>query len=243
MISRIGTVIPSDFPGSPKQVAANRANAQKSTGPRTPEGKARSALNALTHGLTAITPVLPDEDPTTYEALRQRLFEQYRPVLALEAELVEALANTLWRLRRVGPMEAGILQRPHWEEQLSAAREAVRQVSPMRDAISQSLQSIAADLGDLPPDKEQAAEAQLEAVKAKERASLDMSAAGFIQDALGANLLDKLTRHETRLFRKVTLLLRELEHLQGQRVEAETVAEEAEEEEWAGGAGDDPPGQ
>ncbi|MFI5381076.1 MAG: hypothetical protein ACHRHE_17400, partial [Tepidisphaerales bacterium] len=48
---------------SAARTAANRRNALKSTGPRTPEGKAKSALNALKHGLTAQSPLLPTEDP------------------------------------------------------------------------------------------------------------------------------------------------------------------------------------
>ena len=46
---------------SPAQLAANRRNAQKSTGPRTAEGKKRASLNALKHGMTAKTVVLPHE--------------------------------------------------------------------------------------------------------------------------------------------------------------------------------------
>ena len=64
---------------SDRQIAANRANAQRSTGPRTPNGKTRAAQNALKHGLTATTPVLPDEDPEAFAGLRQEVFEQYNP--------------------------------------------------------------------------------------------------------------------------------------------------------------------
>jgi hypothetical protein len=48
---------------TPAQIAANRANAQKSTGPRTAEGKAASRLNALKHGLDAESLIIPGEDP------------------------------------------------------------------------------------------------------------------------------------------------------------------------------------
>jgi hypothetical protein len=54
----------------PDRAEINRRNAARSTGPRTPEGKSRSRLNALKHGLTARTLVLPGEDP---EAFRGRL--------------------------------------------------------------------------------------------------------------------------------------------------------------------------
>ena len=55
---------------SPEKIEANRRNAQKSTGPRTPEGKSRSRWNALKHGLDAHAPVLPGESA---EALQERI--------------------------------------------------------------------------------------------------------------------------------------------------------------------------
>ena len=50
-----------------KQIAANRRNAARSTGPRTQSGKARSRFNALKHGCRAKLPILPGEDPAVYQ--------------------------------------------------------------------------------------------------------------------------------------------------------------------------------
>ena len=61
------------------QFAANRANAQKSTGPRSVEGKAASRFNALKHGLDAQSIVLPGEDPEEYEALARDYDRSLRP--------------------------------------------------------------------------------------------------------------------------------------------------------------------
>lgn len=87
---------------------ANRQNALKSTGPRSAAGKARSARNALKHGLTAQQVVMPDEDPAAFEALRNSLYAYYQPDGPVAEHLVEHLAACIWRLNRVPAIEAGI---------------------------------------------------------------------------------------------------------------------------------------
>ena len=72
----------------------NRANAQHSTGPRSESGKQRSALNALTHGLTARTAVLPSEDPAAYEQHHRQFLDEHRPATPTETQLVHELADT-----------------------------------------------------------------------------------------------------------------------------------------------------
>jgi len=103
------TPIPGPAPGS--RAAINRANAQHSTGPRTPAGKQRSAQNALRHGLTAASPVLPSEDPAAYEDHRRRFFDEYQPATPTESQLVIELADTSWRLNRIPLLEAEVLAR------------------------------------------------------------------------------------------------------------------------------------
>ena len=93
---------------SQRQIAANRLNAQASTGPRTAEGKAASSRNALTHGLTARTLLLEGEDPQEYRWLRQGVIHDYRPATTLERELVEQIVSVLWRMRRVPAVEAAL---------------------------------------------------------------------------------------------------------------------------------------
>ena len=90
-------------PISARKLAANRANAQKSTGPRTAEGKARACHNAVKHGLFAHTIVLPqddDESRVELDALRDRLRREFTPASLLEEWLVERLVASHWRLRR-----------------------------------------------------------------------------------------------------------------------------------------------
>src|SRR3970040_730271 len=72
-----------------KQRAATRRNAKKSTGPKTPEGKAKSAQNATKHGLLSGRPVLADEDPAAYEEHRLPLLHELWPETPLEKKIVE----------------------------------------------------------------------------------------------------------------------------------------------------------
>lgn len=93
---------------SQKQIDANRRNAQSSTGPRTPEGRAAVRLNALTHGLTAANLVLHTEDQEAFEELLQASLDEFDPQTPTEQTLVEQLVCASWRLRRLRVIEQGI---------------------------------------------------------------------------------------------------------------------------------------
>jgi hypothetical protein len=95
---------------SEKQVQANRANAKRSTGPKSGNGKSISRMNACRHGLTAETIVIGDEDPKAFEALRAQLLEEYNPRPGIESELVERLASVMWRMRRIPKFEAALIE-------------------------------------------------------------------------------------------------------------------------------------
>jgi hypothetical protein len=88
---------------------ANRANALKSTGPRTADGKSRSRLNAVTHGMTAETVVLPHEDAAAFEAERRGWIEDWKPESQTRMALVERAAAQSWRLRRCVRVETARL--------------------------------------------------------------------------------------------------------------------------------------
>ena len=91
-----------------RQIAANRRNAQLSTGPVTEEGKRRSRRNALRHGLTAETVVGALEDAEDYAAFEMAVTADFDAQSAVERELVLRLASLLWRLRRASAIEAGL---------------------------------------------------------------------------------------------------------------------------------------
>jgi hypothetical protein len=98
-----------------KQIEANRSNALNGTGPRTAEGKGRSSRNALTHGLTAQEIVIPGEDAAAYRSFEQQLIDDLQPNGSCELELIERLAATYWRLRRIPRFEAALMA---WREHL-----------------------------------------------------------------------------------------------------------------------------
>jgi hypothetical protein len=93
---------------TPAQVAANLANAQASTGPKSEEGKKRSSLNALKTGLTGRTILMPGDDVQAYQDHVCRFIDEFAPATAREEELVQSLADTRWRLLRIPALEANI---------------------------------------------------------------------------------------------------------------------------------------
>jgi hypothetical protein len=96
-------------PISDARRAAARANGAKSHGPVTPEGKAKSALNAVTHGLTAGTVVLTTENREKYEALLASYRDEYDPQGQTENDLVDELAAAKWLHGRALSMITSLL--------------------------------------------------------------------------------------------------------------------------------------
>ena len=98
---------------SRKQIQANRLNAQKSTGPQSPEGKQRVAQNRTKHGLAGEHVVLPGEDQSAFDDLLATLNDNWDPHSETEAFLVDTMAFNQWRLIRIGRMEHASLLRKH----------------------------------------------------------------------------------------------------------------------------------
>ena len=87
------------------QINANRLNSQKSTGPRTDEGKRIVSQNAVKHGLFAHESVIKCEDPAEFELHREALLDELKPVGAIESMLAERIVSLSWRLQRVERMQ------------------------------------------------------------------------------------------------------------------------------------------
>jgi hypothetical protein len=95
---------------SVKRIRANLRNAERSTGPRTLAGKARSRFNALRHGLRAEQALLPGEDRDEFERFHHAMIDRLSPEGALEEELVDRLVSLFWRLRRIPQFEAALFE-------------------------------------------------------------------------------------------------------------------------------------
>ena len=95
-------------PISEARLAANRANAQLSTGPTSAAGKAKVSLNAVKSGLTGRTVLLPSDDVAAYEATVARFVAQWQPRTDEERALVQSLADNDWRMQRIPSLEYGI---------------------------------------------------------------------------------------------------------------------------------------
>ena len=89
-----------------KQIAANRLNAQKSTGPTTAEGKTKTRLNAVKHGLTGHLEVTTDPERDAFIA---GIVETLKPADPLERQLAHSIADGYWRLNRVSALENHLL--------------------------------------------------------------------------------------------------------------------------------------
>jgi hypothetical protein len=110
----------------------NRQNASHSRGPSTPEGKRRVSLNALRHGLTGHTVVLPSEDLAAYQKHCGEFHTELKPQGLLESKCVQTIADTYWRLDRIRAMENSLFG-------LAVSQEAEMSPDPLIDcALAQA---------------------------------------------------------------------------------------------------------
>jgi hypothetical protein len=195
-----------------RQIEANRRNAEKSTGPRTENGKQRSRCNAIRHGLTAETVITALEDADDYQAFEAAVTADYDAQLAVERELVLRLASLLWRLRRATTIETGLFEIQ--ADQLAGLKK-------QRQIADSSRQVVYALFGH--------ASAQIEDHGGSTSAS-ESTCDTFISSSLDAarsflrlaNLpnfaLDRLSRYETALSRQLAQILFALDRAAASRL-------------------------
>src|SRR6185295_10421794 len=116
------------------QITANRLNAQKSTGPKTPEGKAASSLNALKSGIDTWSHIIPGEDPAELRALTAAFLAHFHPADPIQLSLVDTLISTEWIQRRLRRIEAEL-----WNYEVASLREDIPEGSPLGQAYQHAL--------------------------------------------------------------------------------------------------------
>ena len=200
-----------------RQIAANRRNARRSTGPKSAAGKAASSANALRHGLSATRAVvLPDEDGEAYERLRQGVLADLDPAGALQTALAERIVVLLWRLDRAARLEA---------ELFIHGRLAVQRKEVSAAAVRESAAAgLAALLGEADARRREARFEAKRAIDADIRAQAP-SAQVLVERQESAKAFDRLARHEGTLQRALN---RTLEDFRGLRREAEAASAGAE---------------
>ena len=208
---------------SDQQIAANRLNAQKSTGPRTADGRARVGSNALKHGLTGKQVVLPGEDPAEFDAFRSDLIADLAPRGALEEIFAEKIVADGWRFRRALHLVAALYPREERQKALSAASAEVSscETSFMQEMTESAYSGYKSEVRPDRREAHQAAAAKLRELQAEPVAPLVslMSLLERLQPTLS-----NLEQYENTLFRSLTRTLHELQRLQaakaGERVPA-----------------------
>jgi hypothetical protein len=87
----------------------NQANAAKSTGPKTPEGKQRASMNAFQHGLTGNRMMLQEHEQEAYARLTDALTAEFNPATETERQLLQKIVDCHMRINRAASLEANIL--------------------------------------------------------------------------------------------------------------------------------------
>jgi hypothetical protein len=234
---------------SEKEAAANRRNAAKSTGPKSVEGKQVTRMNALKHGLQAEHVVIPGEDPEEFEALLRSLENDWQPVGARERLLVERIAYCTWRLQRASLIETAMMRKEHCSLAKNHAQEEMQRASkemnwvqqifdygPEEDEFNEEGEEDSYIEHGFPEDH--AAELnkrynKAEAAYERARAIYDNAEETLKDSALSldevffrsTNYLERLSRYETTIERRLRNAMQDLERFQiARKVEAAETA-------------------
>src|SRR6185437_2042244 len=122
------------------RAAVNRANAQKSTGPKSEQGKTVSSQNSFKHGLYSKSVLIPGEDPARFEACRADLAAEHRPVGATEEILVDEIAQHYWRMKRYRALEVQMYKSKGEKEDGSTALDTANLVQCIDLGLFTSIQ-------------------------------------------------------------------------------------------------------
>jgi len=193
-----------------KQQQASRDNGKKSHGPKTPEGKAVSSLNAVKYGFFARDPLLPGEDADAFHKFSAPLLASLAPASDVEHMLANRIVDAAWRLRRFPRVEAEILSAQMWKDVAKQARTYAVEIK----------WPPATDSKDAPAsERDNCREAlQLERDAIRASVSPDHSIGrAFIHDSKTEGALIRLSHYEASMERGLFRSLHELQRLQAAR--------------------------
>lgn len=209
---------------SDAQIRANRLNAQRSTGPRSENGKRAVRYNALKHGLLAEASLLPGDDTALFRRLAEELHAQFEPASELEQLLVDRITSCAWRLRRVLQVEAGLfVARLKYAITLEPKQAADEQLLALQRAIQPPPQAV-------DDDRHPPAVHSAPAANGPHTEALGTLGRAFSIDARESNAFTKLARYESNIERALFRALQELQRLQSARLDdqqADTAPPEA----------------
>jgi hypothetical protein len=213
---------------SEAQVHANRANAQKSTGPRTPEGKAVVAQNAVRHGLAARLEVIRGEDQAEFDRLREAMLEELAPVGARELMLAERVVGLSWRLDRAGRLQNEVFDALLGDRSSPLARSLLPEGTIRAQEESQGDRSSPLTPS-LRPEGAIRTQEESEAEPQRTRGQV------VLEDFSNGRVLDRLLLYERRIERSFYNAMRELRDLQHLHETAPVPARATPHAGWAGG--------
>ena len=231
---------------SVKQIAANRRNAAGSTGPKSAAGKQVARMNALKHGLQAEHVVIPGEDPEEFEALLRGLEEDCLPVGFRESLLVERIAHCTWLLRRSSLIETAMLRKEHFLLEKDHAQDEMKRASQEMDWVrivleqgpdeheleeeeeEEEEEEDSADEHKFPEDRveffnkkhDEAEEVYEKARAVYEHAQDELKSSAYSLDVVFLRInngLERLSRYETTIERRLRAAMQDLERLQAAR--------------------------
>lgn len=195
-----------------RKVEANRRNARKSTGPKSPEGKARVSRNAVTHGLCSRKALLPNEDLRRMRAQLAALRRDLKPQGAHEESLVVLMARDLRKLARQDRLEAGVFKWHHFGILVKRASRKIR-------IYGEKLEDFSDEAPCADQKKYDRARAKAKRMRAHRKGSLPTMGLTFIRGSRGGDAFSKLSRYSATIERSYLRKLEELQRLQQARLE------------------------
>ncbi len=173
------------------QIAANRKNAKKSTGPKTAQGKAAASKNAVKHGFFARDDVVRDEKQEDFDLYREEMLAEMGPVGVMETTLAERIVNLAWRLRRAEKMQDQALE--------------MQMRTDMLDLVVRQVQWTYRDVKGLP---------QEESYPKDDHMTFGRAARN---DIANYRVLEKLLMYERRIESSMMRTIKEFERIQSRR--------------------------